>query len=78
MPIFKSGDRCDANNHRPITVLSTLSKILEKAVHKQFYTYLNATNHISSKQFGFRLKLSTGTSLAHFTDNVLNNMDDAT
>ena len=73
--IFKSGVQCDANNYRPITVLPTLSKILEKAVHEQFYTYLNANNLISSKQFAFRPKLSTGTSLTHFTDNVLNNMD---
>ena len=31
--LFKSGSRLDANNYRPITVLPTLSKILEKAVH---------------------------------------------
>ena len=27
--LFKKGDRCDANNDRPITVLPTISKILE-------------------------------------------------
>ena len=38
--LFKKGDRCDANNHRPITVLLMISKILEKAVHTQLYAYL--------------------------------------
>ena len=31
--LFKKGERCDVNNYRPITVLPTISKILEKAVH---------------------------------------------
>ena len=73
--LFKKGDRCDANNYRPITVLPTISKILEKAVHIQLYAYLKNNEIITSKQFGFRPKLSTGTALAHFTDNILQNMD---
>ena len=31
--LFKSGDKSDCNNYRPITVLPTVSKILERAVH---------------------------------------------
>ena len=50
-------------------------KILEKAVHIQLYAYLKNNEIITSKQFGFRPKLSTGTALAHFTDNILLNMD---
>ena len=73
--LFKKGDRCNANNYRPITVLPTVSKILEKAVHIQVYTFLTNNKIITSKQFGFRPKLSTGTALAHFTDNILQNMD---
>ena len=73
--LFKKDDRCDANNDRPITVLPTISKILEKAVHTQLYAYLKNNGILTSKQFGFRLKLSTGTALAHFTDNILQNMD---
>jgi hypothetical protein len=33
-PIFKSGERSDANNYRPISVLSVLAKIFEKIVFK--------------------------------------------
>jgi hypothetical protein len=33
--LIKSGDRCNANNYRPITILPTASKILERAVHSQ-------------------------------------------
>ena len=34
-PIFKSGERSNMSNYRPITVLPTLSKILERFVYTQ-------------------------------------------
>ena len=73
--LFKSGNRCDPNNYRPITILPTISKLLEKIVHVQLYSYLNEHKLITPSQFGFRPKLSTGVALAHFTDNILSNMD---
>ena len=68
--LFKSGNRCDSNNYRPITVLPTVSKILEKAVHCQLYDYLNVNKILTLNQFGFRPKLSTPIALAHFTDKM--------
>ena len=32
IPIFKSGDKSDISNYRPISILSTFSKILEKLI----------------------------------------------
>ena len=74
-PLFKSGDRCDPNNYRPITVLPALSKIMEKIVHIQLYSYLNENNLITSEQFGFRPTLSTGLARTQFTDSILGDMD---
>jgi hypothetical protein len=74
--LFKSGSRHDANNYRPITVLPTLSKILEKAVHAQVYDFLITNKLLTPNQFGFREKLSTAVALANFTDTILKNMDD--
>ena len=73
--LFISGDRSDPNNYRPITILPTVSKILEKAVHSQVYSYLEENQISTPKQFGFRPKLSTEIALAHFTDTILGNMD---
>ena len=73
--LFKNGDGCNPNNYRTITVLPTLRKILEMAVHNQLYYFLNDNKIITSKQFGFPPKLSTATALTHFTDDVLLNMD---
>ena len=44
-------------------------------MHIQLYAYLENNEIITSKQFGFRPKLSTGTALAHLTDNILQNTD---
>ena len=49
--------------------------LLLLAVHIQLYAYLKNNEIITSKQFGFRPKLSTGKALAHFTVNIFQNMD---
>ena len=74
-PIFKSGDRTNMSNYRPITVLPILSKILERFVHTQIYNYLTENKILSPNQFGFRPNLSTSTALAFFTHNILENAD---
>ena len=73
--LFKGGDRTDCNNYRPVTVLPTISKILERAVHQQPYGFLSANEFLTLNPFGFRPKLSTVTALAHFTDNILQSLD---
>ncbi len=73
--LFKSGDRCDSGNYRPITILPTVSKVLEKVVHHQVYKYLMDEKILSPVQFGFRPNLSTEVALIHFTDSILDNMD---
>ena len=39
-PIFKSGERNDENNYRPISVLSLVSKVIERVVQVQFLAFL--------------------------------------
>ena len=73
--LFKSGDQSNASNYRPITILPTISTVLEKAVHSQVYRYLIDNKILTPRQFGFRPKLSTEIALAHFTDTILANMD---
>jgi hypothetical protein len=59
VPIFKSGNANDINSYRPISLLCTFSKILEKIVANSLLKYLNENNLISPNQFGFRAKHST-------------------
>ena len=73
--VFTSGNRSDVNNCHPVTILPVLSKLLKKAVYFQLNKFPTEQNLLTTKQFGFRPKLSTGTALAQFTDMVLDNMD---
>ena len=53
IPIFKSGSMAEIDNYRPISILPTLSKILEKMVHKQLMKHLEFNGILSEHQFGF-------------------------
>jgi hypothetical protein len=59
VPVYKSGDTLDMNNYRPISLLCSFSKILEKIVFIRLMKYLDVNNLLSVNQFGFRPKHST-------------------
>ncbi len=73
--LFKGGDKSLKDNYRPISILPSVSKIIERAVYLQLSTYLEQNKLLSSCQFGFRLGKSTTTALINFTDHILSNMD---
>ena len=74
-PIYKSGEKSDCGNYRPISVIYTIAKIFEKLVYKQIITYLDENNIISKNQSGFRSLHSTETALLSCTNQWLVNMD---
>ena len=74
--LFKSGDKSNCDNYRPISILPTISKIIERAVHEQFYEFLQVNNLLFKDQFGFRNKMSTSSALLQFTDSLLKSMDE--
>ena len=76
IPLHKSGPKNLADNYRPISILSAISKIFEKILHKQLFAYLNSNNLISKHQFGFRPMHSTADALLHSTSEWYRNMDD--
>ena len=54
MPILKSGKpSSDPQSYRPVALLSSLSKLLEKFVHKQLVTHCFSNSILPDDQFGF-------------------------
>ena len=58
VPLFKSKSRDMETNYRPISLLTTMSKVLEKVVYVRVYRFLTRTEQISENQYGFRAKHS--------------------
>lgn len=73
--IHKKGDRMDPKNYRPISLLSTASKLFEKLIAGQLTTFLERSNLLAKEQHGFRRHRSTLTSLLMLTDKIYQNID---
>ena len=61
--LFKCGAHADINNYRPISILPTLSKLIEKFMQDHLMTYLNTFDILHQFQSGFRSGHSTETAL---------------
>ena len=53
IPLYKNGQRNLSGNYRPISVLPAISKILERILYDQLYSYLTKCELLSNCQFGF-------------------------
>ena len=67
-PLPKSTDKTNPTNYRPISLLSVLSRLLEKHVHIYLNDYLEKRQLFHPFQSGFRRKYSCNTALARLTN----------
>ena len=70
-PIFKNGEKDNVNNYRPISILPTLSKIIEKWIQIKLMNYLDKYTLLHKNQSGFRKNHSTESALILMTDTWL-------
>lgn len=59
IPVHKKNSKADPGNYRPISLLSNISKILEKIIVDEINEHLNEHNLLSNRQHGFRPSRST-------------------
>ena len=74
-PIYKSGNRSNVTNYRPISVLTSLSKVLEKVLNKCLVTYLTKYKMLAGNQYGFRLGVSTEDAVLDLSKAVVDKLD---
>ena len=74
-PIQKSPKSTDTANYRPISILPTIAKIIERVVFEQLSYYFTTHHLFSPNQHGFRANHSTDTALLSVTDSVFSAMD---
>ena len=68
VPVYKKGSKLEPGNYRPVSILCTLSKILERAVHSQLNSYLTERGILCENQSGFRGGYSTDSCLFGLKD----------
>ena len=75
IPIYKGKCKESFTKYRPISLLSNISKILEKVVHKRLLSFLTRCGILYNSQYGFRPNCSTIDAITEFTANVIPALD---
>lgn len=74
-PIYKKGERKSFSNYRPIAILSSIDKIIEKCITDQLGIFLSKHNILNPCQHGFQKHKSTATLLSKFTNEINNHLN---
>ena len=75
IPLYKKEDQRVFGNYRPISLLSSISKIFEKVAFKQILEYFTSNNLLFESQYGFRENHSTELAALEFIDRIKLEMD---
>ena len=74
VPLFKADDQLLFTN-RPVSVLSSFSKFLERIVYNRLYDYLNNLHMLYDNQFGFIKNSSTTLALIDLHETISSAID---
>ena len=78
LPLLKSPElnKLTPGSFRPIAILPTLSKLVEKAAHAQLLQYLEKSNMISTAAHAYRSGYSTSTAMLELTEELYRGVDE--
>ena len=71
VPLHKGKDMDLVINYRPISLLITISKLLEKVIYKRVYSFLEKENILFQSQYGFRSNHNCEHAILELTGNIL-------
>lgn len=74
-PIHKKGSKTSPDNYRPISQVSSISKIFEILMHRRLTSYLSKHNILSQSQFGFTAGKSTSSAIFNFLSKLYSMLD---
>lgn len=75
VPIYKKGSHDDVNNYRPISLLSTFGKILEKVIKSRLIGFIDANFKIDKNQFGFQKQSGTLGATVELLEHITSELD---
>ena len=56
-PLHRNDERCGVSNYRPVSILTSFSKVFEIVMKRSVLKQLTNYNILSTEQYGFRLGL---------------------
>ena len=74
-PIHKKGSHHLASNYRPVSLTSTVVKVMESIIKSNVLEHLTSNNLLTSHQFGFLRGHSCTTQLLHVMDILAKSLD---
>lgn len=74
-PLPKKSNAETPDQFRPISVLSTFSKVIEKVFLNRLSSFIQINDLLSDDQYGFRKGLSTIDALFHFVSSLSSSLD---
>ena len=75
VPIFKKGEKHCKKNYRPISLLSNVSKVLERLVYLNLYDHCMKNKLLSPKNSGFKKGDGAINQMLCITDNIYKALD---
>ena len=75
VPLYKSKENFLETNYRPISLLTTMSKILEKIMYQRIYSFLQNTGQIYENQYGFRANHSCEHAIGQVVGTLIKNIE---
>jgi hypothetical protein len=75
VPIYKKGDKNLESHYRPISILTSISKIFEKVMHSRLLKHLNDNSILSKHQFGFRENQGTENAIYSLISGILDSLN---
>ena len=76
VPLFKKGEHKLPSNYRPISLLSSIGKLMERIVFKHMYNFLHERKLINKYQSGFQPGHSTVFQLTEIYDRISKSLDE--
>ena len=78
IPLYKKDDKLLLDNYRPVSLLTSISKIFEKVAHKQLTEYFINNSLFYKSQYGFRAEHSTEYASLELVDRVIDSFEKKT
>ena len=75
IPVYKTGDRTEPGNYRPISLLSVFNRLFERLMHKRLTSFIEKKKIIYNAQYSSRENCSTQQAILDIVNRIQSNME---